>query len=186
MKVNFKTNILIEKSKYSVIQMDLNKNYKVKNEFIKIKIDFKELKNRIKYILSMLCDFSSELSVRFCDTDEMSNTNRKFRKKKYPTDVLSFPNNSELGSPSYSYLGDILICIPVCLHQAKKARRELSEELEKMIIHGILHLKGFDHERGDFAFRVMDKLEKAVHKEVVLALDKSSWCQIVSVSEKVK
>jgi probable rRNA maturation factor len=159
MKLKFKPNIIIEKKK-------------LKN----INLNSTDLKNRIKYILSLVCDFSTELSIKFCDSEEMIQVNSSFRKKNYATDVLSFPNTMPQEDSSYVYLGDILICVPVCIEQAKKAKHTLSNELEKMLIHGIVHLKGFDHERNMSAFRVMSALEKAIQTELVKELKKPKWC----------
>jgi len=141
-----------------------------------IKINNLELKTRIKFILSLLCDFSSELSIRFCDIPEMIQANSSFRKKNYATDVLSFPNMSFQNEGPLCYLGDILICLPVCLQQAKKAKVSLAAELEKMIIHGIVHLKGFDHERNSSAWQVMNSLEAVLQKELIKVLKKPTWC----------
>ena len=147
-----------------------------KNNLKSVKIKNLELKTRIKFILSLMFNFSTEVSVKFCDKPEMIQANSSFRKKNYATDVLSFPNSSFHDEDDVSYLGDILICIPVCLEQAKKAKVSLSEELEKMIIHGIVHLKGFDHERNTSAYRVMSSLEVALQKELVKSLKKPTWC----------
>lgn len=162
MKKNFKPNIFLDKPNLKTI-----------------KINHSDLKTRIKFILSLICDFSSEISIKFCDASEMQETNTSFRKKNYATDVLSFPNISMQNEGNMVYLGDILICIPVCIEQAKKAKVTLSQELEKMLIHGIVHLKGFDHDRGESAFQVMNSLETALQKELVKNLKKPTWCSVV-------
>ena len=159
MKVVFKPNIFTD-----------TKNLK------SIKIKSLELKTRIKFILSLLCDFSTELSIKFCDTQEMLETNSAFRKKSYATDVLSFPSPTAESEKDVVYLGDILICVPVCEAQAKKAKHSLCAELEKMIIHGIVHLKGLDHERNPSAYRVMSCLEESLQKELVKVCKKPTWC----------
>jgi len=158
-KIHFKPNIFVDKTNLKML--------KIKNV---------ELKNRIKFILSLLCDFSTEVSVKFCDKSEMIQANNSFRKKNYATDVLSFPSTSFQDEEDFSYLGDILICIPVCIEQAKKAKVSVVKELEKMIIHGIVHLKGFDHERNKSAYNVMNTLEVAIHKELIKCLKNPKWC----------
>lgn len=147
-----------------------------KREFKNIKIESSNLKTRIKFILSLICDFSTEISIKFCDTEEMLHTNKTYRKKNYATDVLSFPNSTLQNQEKLVYLGDILICLPVCIEQAKKAKHSLSVELEKMIIHGIVHLKGFDHERNQSAWQVMNVLESVLQKELIRGLNKPTWC----------
>ncbi|MES2615930.1 MAG: rRNA maturation RNase YbeY [Bdellovibrionota bacterium] len=159
MKTSFKANIFVDNSQ--------------------MKIKVVELKTRVKFILSLLCNFSTEVSIKFCDKIEMQQANSSYRKKNYATDVLSFPNTTLHSEGNYFYLGDILICAPVCLEQAKKAKVTFSQELEKMIIHGIVHLKGLDHDRNSSAWRVMNSLETILQKELVKNLQKPSWCSAV-------
>jgi probable rRNA maturation factor len=161
-KPTFKINAIFEKK-------DL-KNFKISN---------KDLNQRIKFVLSLICDFSCELSIKFCLEEEMIQANTQFRNKQKSTDVLSFPNDPSFKMEGDSYLGDILICLPVCQNQAKKARKTLSQELEKMIIHGIVHLKGFDHERNPSAWKVMNTLESVLQKELVKNFELPTWCSYV-------
>ena len=108
-----------------------------------------------------------QLGIRFCGEDESRELNGRYRHKNKPTDVLSFPPFE--GAPGVTLaqgerrlLGDLLICVPVCLRQAKEHRHGLRREMEIMLIHGVVHLLGFDHERGAGAQRVMKSLEKAL------------------------
>ena len=162
MKPSFQVNIIFEKSEHKDIKLKLV-----------------ELKNRVKFILSLISDFSTEVSIKFCSAEEMTQTNSQFRKKNYATDVLSFPPSSPQMQDKYNYLGDILICLPVCLAQSKKAKVTMSKELEKMILHGLVHLKGFDHERGTSAWKVMNSLETILQKELINILKTPTWCSVV-------
>ncbi len=92
------------------------------------------------------------LSVAFLSTKEMTKLNEHYRKKKGPTDVLSFEADSPL-------LGEILICPRVVENNARKAGLSFEEELRKVLIHGILHLFGYDH-RNDTEKKEMKRLEK--------------------------
>lgn len=161
-KSKFSVNILLEKKKFPYA------------------LSILDLKKRMAFVLSLICESSTEVSFRFCDENEMKTTNMQFRGKDYATDVLSFPNANEQISISEShkticYLGDILICIPVCINQAKKAKISLDQELEKMMLHGLVHLKGFDHERSDSAWQVMSGLEKLLQKELIQQMGKPKW-----------
>lgn len=158
MKINFKINIIIDKQNL--------KNFKIHT---------KELKDRVKFVLSLMSDFSQEVSFRFCDRQEMIDANNAYRKKKSATDVLSFPADFSQSKTKYNYLGDVLICVPVCFEQAKKAKVTLSQELEKMLIHSLVHLKGFDHERNKSAWKVMNCLEVAIQEELVKHYKKPKW-----------
>jgi len=102
--------------------------------------------------------------------------NEKFRKEKGPTDVLSFPTlarrrsvrlrrGSKMVKPG-EYLGDIAISPATARRYAKKHGRELSSELRVLILHGVLHLLGYDHEtdRGE-----MGRIERKLRKRLGLA-----------------
>jgi len=116
------------------------------------------------------------LTVRLVSDAEISRMNETFRKKKGPTDVLSFPMVARRrpvrlrrGSRTVragEYLGDIAISPATAQRYAKKNGRKLSGELQVLILHGVLHLLGYDHEtdRGK-----MDRIEQKLRKRLGLA-----------------
>ena len=116
------------------------------------------------------------LTVRLVSDAEIARMNETFRKKKGPTDVLSFPMMARrrpvrLGRGSRTvkvgeYLGDIAISPATAQRYAKKNGRKLSSELQVLILHGVLHLLGYDHEtdRGK-----MDRIERKLRKRLGLA-----------------
>ena len=116
------------------------------------------------------------LTVRLVSDAEISRMNETFRKKKGPTDVLSFPMVARRrpvrlrrGSRTVragEYLGDIAISPATAKRYAKKNGRKLSSELQVLILHGVLHLLGYDHEidRGK-----MDRIEQKLRKRLGLA-----------------
>lgn len=149
-----------------------------KKDFHEVSLNKVDLKSRVRFLLSLLCETkhgSVEVGIRFCNEAEILQANTQFRKKAKSTDVLSFPGS--LFGEEGIYLGDLLICLPVCAQQAKKARSTLAAELEKMLIHGLVHLKGLDHERGDPAWRVMTALERTLKTELQAQFGKPEWCQ---------
>jgi probable rRNA maturation factor len=81
---------------------------------------------------------------------ELRRLNREFRKKDYTTDVLSFPGASRrVGTPqtkSLRHIGEIAISFPRAKAQASEFRHSVSNEIEILMLHGVLHLLGFDHE----------------------------------------
>ena len=83
--------------------------------------------------------------IKLGDREESKNLNLQYLGKNYPTDVLSFPFNEEL--PDGFYIGDIFICYPIAKIQAKENNVSLQEELFRLMVHGILHLQGYDHEK---------------------------------------
>lgn len=98
-----------------------------------------------------------EVTVALVSDAEITRLNRIFRGRKRATDVLSFPANGVAGqrtakrkssSPSFasSYLGDIAIGAGVARRNARHNRRLFGDELRVLILHGVLHLLGYDHE----------------------------------------
>jgi probable rRNA maturation factor len=85
------------------------------------------------------------LSVAFVDNRTIRDMNRRYRGRDYPTDVLSFGygNDSDDGTP---YLGDIVISLEIAFENAFRWHTSREAELRKILLHGILHLLGFDHE----------------------------------------
>jgi len=92
-------------------------------------------------------------TIRLAGESEVRALNRRFRGLDRPTDVLSFPAGERL--PGGLYAGDILICVPVAEEQARRHSQSLERELLLLMIHGLLHLQGLDHEtdRGEMLAR---------------------------------
>lgn len=86
-----------------------------------------------------------DVTVRLAGAREARALNREFRHIDRATDVLSFPAGPA-ASAGGDYAGDILICMPVAEAQARRAGHSLARELLLLAIHGLLHLKGLDHE----------------------------------------
>ena len=90
---------------------------------------------------------SSELSILLTDDNEIKDLNLKYRGKNTPTDVLSFSmNEGEKQTSSSSMLGDVVISVETAARQAYKHGVSLEEEVTRLLIHGLLHLVGYEHE----------------------------------------
>ena len=89
-----------------------------------------------------------ELSVLLTDDAQIQQMNRDFRGVDKPTDVLSFPAGEALPGMEDAdpYLGDIAISVPYAARQAAQAGHDLAGELQLLVIHGVLHLLGYDHD----------------------------------------
>lgn len=100
-----------------------------------------------------------EVSVLAVDEAEMAQLNHTYREKSGPTDVLSFAlNEGEEGEAQDYWLGDIVVCPAVAARQAARAGHAAERETCWLLIHGLLHLLGYDHERGrDEARRMRDQ-----------------------------
>lgn len=102
----------------------------------------------------------AELSVRIVDEPESQALNRDYRGKDKPTNVLSFPFEALPGAES-ALLGDLVICAPVVAREAAEQGKPLSAHWAHMVVHGVLHLLGYDHEEDADAER-MEALEVEV------------------------
>ena len=91
--------------------------------------------------LSPIVDKNAEITIRIVDNDESINLNNIYRKKKYPTNVLSFLVDEEV-----HLIGDIVLCAPVMEKEALQQSKKLEAHYAHLIIHGALHLYGYDHE----------------------------------------
>lgn len=102
---------------------------------------------------------AAEITIRIVDTQEMTTLNSTYRYKNSPTNVLSFPFAvSEEIDIDIPILGDIVICAAIVNQEAREQDKSQEAHWAHMIVHGIFHLLGFDHETDDEA-AVMETLE---------------------------
>lgn len=97
------------------------------------------------FVAAALSDLpAAELTLRIVDEAEGRALNRNYRNKDYATNVLGFPANlpDDLDLP---LLGDVVLCAPVIEREARAQGKPLEHHWAHLIIHGILHLRGFDH-----------------------------------------
>ena len=132
----------------------------------KWKKKIKNLKNYFNFKEKKLNNFISskikkEFTVFLTSNHKMKNLNSKFRKINKPTDVLSFPLNNKL--KSNTYIGDIAISFEIVNERSRKSL--FGHELDKMWIHGYLHLIGYDHVKN-IDFKKMHKKENLIFKQL--------------------
>jgi len=89
---------------------------------------------------------SSGMAVAIVRSRQMRRLNRAHRSKDTDTDVLSFPAGPGHDRKGDSYLGDVVICADVALRQSSQAGLTIEREIAELLIHGVLHLAGYDHE----------------------------------------
>jgi probable rRNA maturation factor len=123
----------------------------------------RKLKKIAQKVLEIFEQDQAELCLVLVGNAEIRKLNAKFRKKDSPTDVLSFPAGDQLpeGAP---ILGDVVISVEAAKAQSKERRRTLNEELVTLLIHGIVHLLGYDHERSSKDARIMERIEKKIYR----------------------
>ena len=114
-------------------------------------------------MLLLLDQDRSELSIALIGNAEMQRLNAQYRNRDYPTDVLSFPAEATLPS-GVRLLGDVIISVDKARQQANERERTLEQEMVTLLIHGVLHLLGFDHERSAKDARVMGQREKKIYR----------------------
>ena len=107
-------------------------------------IDKEFLKKVAKMVLDGEKAKEKNLSIALVGEGRMREINKKYRKKNRATDVLSFPNNG---------LGEIILCLREIKKNAKKANLPFEKELAQVLIHGILHLLGYEHEKTSASWR---------------------------------
>jgi probable rRNA maturation factor len=107
---------------------------------------------------------AATVSVRFVDVDEGRALNRDYRHKDYATNVLSFVYDSEpvVGSALPAVVGDLVICVPVVLREAQEQGKAAEAHFAHLIVHGMLHLQGYDHETGARDARRMEAREREI------------------------
>jgi probable rRNA maturation factor len=127
------------------------------------KLPARRLKRIALKILELVGQDRAELSLAIVDNREMRKLNAKFRNQDYPTDVLSFPSDA-VPSGGAQVLGDVVISAEKAKQQAKERGRTFYEETVTLLIHGILHLLGYDHERSAKEARSMARLEKKIYR----------------------
>ncbi|MGQ0540798.1 MAG: rRNA maturation RNase YbeY [Blastocatellia bacterium] len=103
-----------------------------------------------------------EFSVAFVSDRRMKELNNLFRGKNDTTDVLSFPNEPDEFDPDKKNLGDIVISAEQAERQAKENKLSLEIEIKQLILHGLLHLCGYDHEtdNGEMNARELELRDK--------------------------
>ena len=101
-----------------------------------------------------------QVDLSICTMPKMAKINFAFRKIKSPTDILSFPTHEFF--QRQGVLGDLVICGPVALKQAKEIGHPWKKEIDVLLVHGILHLCHFDHETGDKDAKFMGSMETKI------------------------
>lgn len=110
----------------------------------------------------------AQITVVFVRDPKIRALNRDYRGRDYPTDVLSFrAHEGEEESADFfepHYVGDIVIATDTAMRQAKEAGQSLAREVQELVIHGVLHLCGYDHESDNGE---MNRLELGLRKKLL-------------------
>jgi len=128
--------------------------------------DEKKIRTWVETALKDLKE-NAELTIRIVDEEEGTQLNEKWRKSKGPTNVLSFTHDGAK-EIAPDFLGDIVICAPVVDREAIEQNKNNHAHWAHMVVHGVLHLLGYDHETNDEARR-MERLETGILADLGVA-----------------
>ena len=144
------------------IHLDVAVNYAAPRAGVPAAVSFRKwvaaaLKGRIR---------EADLAIRIVDEREGQALNRHYRGKDYATNVLSFPAELPEGV-KLPLLGDLVICAPVVAREAAEQGKPVAAHYAHLTVHGVLHLRGWDHEHDKDA-EAMEQLEREVLAELGL------------------
>lgn len=132
----------------------------IENRQKKITINRRQIRNSLARLLKRLGLEDRELSLLFVDNEEIRDLNRLYLGRDYPTNVISFAmSEGDCGNVNPQLLGDIIISTEKAISEGEASGNSFKESLEFLMIHGLLHLIGYNHESGDEeeAHRMQDK-----------------------------
>ena len=135
-----------------------------------VRFDRKRLLRLAQAMLKILEEPLADMSVSFVGDRLMRRLNHRFRHKDRSTDVLAFAFREANAPHTFklvgAHLGDVVIALPTAQRQAKAARRPLEEELVALLIHGVLHLCGYDHEQSRAEALRMQRKERQMRRRL--------------------
>ncbi len=121
----------------------------------------RQLRPWLTELLGELAPEAASFAVRFTSDREMRRLNRDFRGKDKATDVLSFPGDGISHREDGPHLGDLVIAVPTARRQAAERGEDVERELRTLLLHGVLHCLGYDHETDD---GTMERLERRLRR----------------------
>jgi rRNA maturation RNase YbeY len=133
----------------------------VANRQRKVAVDRNRLREAADYVLESLGFEDAELSVVLVSDRRIEQLNRDYRGRNRPTDVLAF-SQREGGAEGFNaaWLGDVVISVETAGEQAARHGVALDHELDLLLVHGILHLIGYEHTRGPDEAAVMRRKQR--------------------------
>ena len=139
-----------------------------------VRISSRQLTRAANAILSAAGIPHAELSLVLVSDQRMRRLNARYRQKDRPTDVLAFPlhNGAPRGRGEMlireraGLLGDVVISLPTARRQAQELGHSLYAEVVRLLVHGFVHLLGYDHERGPREAARMDRCERLILRKL--------------------
>jgi rRNA maturation RNase YbeY len=139
----------------------------LQNQQRAVPVDCVRLKRTASAILASARTGEAELSLVLVSDRRMRALNRRYRKKDRATDVLAFSQCEGRFSRFHGrLLGDVVISVPTAKRQAAEHGHGLYEEMSRLLVHGVLHLLGYDHERGPREAARMARKERTILRAI--------------------
>jgi probable rRNA maturation factor len=135
----------------------------ISNRQKKVRLNRRQIERDALKALDLLGFEGAELSLLFINGERMQALNKEYRRVDRDTDVLSFPlydSYKEFPPGEEFLMGDIVINPQRASEQAKEAGHPLKKELRVLLVHGLVHLMGMDHEKGGYEGKKMRLMEK--------------------------
>ena len=119
----------------------------IDNQQNRIKIDKRKVRIKVTGLLKLMDCAEKEISITFVDDETIQRINKQYLSKDRPTNVISFSlQEGEFGDINPELLGDVVISVDTASRDADKGNLSFDEEIIYLIIHGLLHLLGYNHE----------------------------------------
>ena len=137
----------------------------IDNRQNKYKISLKKIRQKARTILNALDCPDSELSILIVDDPQIEVLNKKYLNRNGPTNVIAFPmRTGQFSKINPQLLGDVVISVETAAKEGKSAGNSMEERLTHLLVHGILHLLGYDHEKTDQEAHKMEKKSNEILK----------------------
>ena len=135
----------------------------INNRQSRQKIPLKKIKQTVQVILDVLDCPDSEISILIVDDPQIEDLNQQYLNRRGPTNVIAFPmREGEFSDVSPHLLGDVVISIDTAAREAQMAATTTERRFNELLVHGILHLMGYDHETSEDEARVMENKSKEI------------------------
>jgi probable rRNA maturation factor len=134
-----------------------------------VKLDRAGLRRDVRKILELLGTGQQELSLMIVDDEGIRTINRDYLRRDRPTNVIAFSlTEGDFGDVNPAVLGDVVVSVETAAREARAARIPVEDAILYLILHGILHLAGYDHEgpKGIAKARIMSAVQQAVFFEI--------------------
>jgi probable rRNA maturation factor len=126
------------------------------------------LKKKAQAVLNALGCPDGELSILLLDDSQIAILNKKYLKREGPTNVIAFPmNEGPFAEVTPDLLGDVVISLETAATEGAMAGISMEDRLTQLLVHGILHLCGYDHETSDKEALRMEEKNKEILKSIL-------------------